>query len=109
MLTVRVQLDVRVASRLHTGVSLLAGCGTRDLGKECTRGQINKGFGSAAKGFGTAIDVEAIGMSRSGDATECRDGGYRIDGGRHSAAGGMVKCSRGGRRGSIGSFYSQYE
>ena len=93
MLTVRVQFDVRVASRLHTGVGLLAGRGTRDLGKECAGGQIDERYGTAAKCFGAAIDVEAIGMSRSGGvAAERRDGGDGIDGGRHGGGGQMVKC-----------------
>lgn len=83
---------MRVASRLHTGVGLLARRGTRDLGKECAGGQIDEGYGTAAKCFGTAIDVEAIGMSRSGGvAAERRDGGDGIDGGRHGG-GQMVKC-----------------
>lgn len=103
MLTVRVKLDVRVTSSLDTGIGLLAGRGAGNLCEKSTGGQVNEGFGTAAKGLGTAINVETVGMSRSGDlAAERRGDRDGVGGGRHGqlgnwSSGGVLRIERAGQ------------
>lgn len=95
---VGIELDVGVAAGLHAGVGLDARSGRGDFGKECAGGQIDEGNGAAAKGLGTAIDVQSIGMGRDRrcDGSQWLLEGDRGDGGgRHGdGGGGEVKVKR---------------
>lgn len=68
---------MRVASGLDAGVGFAAGAGACDGGEDGARGEVDERVGAAAKGFGAAIDAQAIGMSREGFGDGDR-GGNRV-------------------------------